>query len=68
MALKNKRQFADWIKQRIDRYRFLENQDFFTFHKFMKRGEKNLGSHLTEYYITVDMVKELCMVENNEMV
>ena len=66
IALKNKRQFADWIKQRIDKYKFLENQDFFTFHKFVKRGDNNLGSHSTEYYITVDMAKELCMVENNE--
>ena len=65
-ALKSKRQFADWMKQRIDKYKFLKNQDFFTFHKFVKRGENNLGNKFTEYYITVDMAKELCMVENNE--
>ena len=64
--MKNKRQFVDWIKQRIDRYKFAENQDFLTFHKFVKREKNNLGSKLTEYYITVDMAKELCMVENNE--
>ena len=64
--MKNKRQFADWIKQRIDKYKFLKNQDFFTFHKFVKRGENNLGNKSLEYYITVDMAKELCMVENNE--
>lgn len=54
------------IKQKIDRYKFMQNQDFFTFHKFVKREENNLGSSLTEFYITVDMAKELCMVENNE--
>ena len=32
----------------------------------MKRGENNLGTKLTEYYLTIDMAKELCMVENNE--
>ncbi len=64
--LKNKRKFADWIKQRIEHYKFLENQDFFTIHKFVKRGESNLGNKLIEYYLTVDMAKELCMVENNE--
>lgn len=38
--LKNKRKFADWIKQRIEHYKFLENQDFFRFHNFVK-GDKN---------------------------
>lgn len=66
-ALGNKRQFADWIKQRIDKYNFLKNQDFITFHNFVKRGENNLGTKLTEYYLTIDMAKELCMVENNEI-
>ena len=64
--LGNKRKFADWIKQRVEKYNFLKNQDFITFHKFVKRGENNLGSKLTEYYVTMDMAKELCMVENNE--
>ena len=32
----------------------------------MKRGENNLGTRLTEYYINIDMAKELCMVENND--
>lgn len=64
--LENKRQFSDWIKQRIDKYKFIENEDFITFHKFVKRGENNLGTRLTEYYLTIGMAKELCMVENNE--
>ena len=65
-GLGNKRKFSDWIKQRIEKYKFVENQDFITFHKFVKRGENNLGTELIEYYVTVDMAKELCMVENNE--
>ena len=65
--LGNKRKFADWIKQRIEKYSFLERQDFITFHKFVKRGENNLGTKLIEYYVTIDMAKELCMVENNEL-
>lgn len=64
--LNNKRQFADWIKQRIERYKFVENEDFITFHNFVKRGNTNLGTRITEYYLTVDMAKELCMVENND--
>lgn len=67
-ALNNKRKFADWIKQRIEHYRFAENQDFFTFHNFVKYDQKdNLGTKMIEYYLTIDMSKELCMVENNEI-
>ncbi len=66
-ALKNKRQFADWIKQRIDKYKFLINQDFIRFHKIVKGDENGFGNKsITEYYITVDIGKELCMIENNE--
>ena len=47
--LGNKRQFADWIKQRIKRYQFLENQDFFCFHNFVKANR--YGNKTTiEYY------------------
>lgn len=35
--LENKRQFTDWIKQRIAKYGFIEGQDYFTDHKFVKR-------------------------------
>lgn len=66
-VLENKRKFADWIKQRIEHYKFAEYQDFFTFHNFVKRDQKdNLGTKTKEYYISIDMAKELCMVENNE--
>ena len=39
--LGNKRKFTDWIKQRIEHYEFLENQDFSAFTilwKGMKKG------------------------------
>ncbi len=63
--LKNKRQFADWIKQRIERYKFAENQDYICFHNFVK-ANKYGNKTMKEYYLTIDMAKELCMVENNE--
>lgn len=63
-ALGSKRQFADWIKQRIKKYEFVENEDFLTFHNFVKR-EGNLGSKAIEYYLTIDTAKEICMIENN---
>lgn len=65
-ALNNKRQFSDWIKQRIEQYGFIENIDFTTFHNFVKREGSNLGSKTTEYVLTLDTAKEIAMVENNE--
>lgn len=58
--LENKRQFADWIKQRIEQYGFNENLDF-TIHKFV-----NGKSTQIDYHISIQMAKELSMVENNE--
>lgn len=67
-TLKNKRQFANWIKQRIEQYGFLENKEYIRFNKFVKGEHKGYGNKaLVEYYLTVDMAKELCMVENNSV-
>lgn len=66
--LENKRQFANWIKQRIEQFRFIENEDFIRFNKFVKGDEKGFGNKtIIEYYLTIDMAKELAMVENNEI-
>jgi len=68
IKLESKRKFTDWIKKRIEHYKFVENQDFITFHNFVKYDLKdNLGTKSKEYYLTIDTVKELCMVENNEV-
>ncbi|HEF1508900.1 TPA: antA/AntB antirepressor family protein [Campylobacter jejuni] len=52
--------FADWINRRISHYSFIENQDYIIKEVFTGRRPRK------EYYITLDMAKELCMVENNE--
>ena len=56
--------FANWIKNRIEKYGFVENQDFVSFLKTTKKP--NGGRPSREYYITLDMAKQLTMVENNE--
>ena len=61
--LENKRQFVDWIKQRIDQYQFVENQGYQVFHNFVK--DPNGGRPQDEYAISIGMAKELSMVENN---
>ena len=53
--------FADWIKNRISDYDFVENQDFTTVSKNLENGGR-----IIEYYITLDMAKELSMVERND--
>lgn len=62
--LGSKQQFANWIRNRIEKYGFVENQDFCSFNKVIKR---EIGATtVTEYVLSLDMAKELCMVENNE--
>ncbi|MBF7042242.1 antA/AntB antirepressor family protein [Campylobacter volucris] len=52
--------FAEWINRRINHYDFIENQDYIIELVYTK------GRPRKEYYVTLDMAKELCMVENNE--
>jgi phage anti-repressor protein len=58
--LESKQDFSTWIKSRIEQYGFIEHQDFVTFHKKVERQT------LQEYHISLDMAKELSMVERNE--
>jgi anti-repressor protein len=62
--LESKQQFADWIKNRIEQYGFIENEDFIVFHKFMKNLKG--GRPQIEYALTLDCAKELAMVEGND--
>lgn len=61
--LGNRRRFADWIKQRIEQYGFIENEEFIKHHNFVMVG--NLKRPQIDYFLKIDMAKELCMVENN---
>ena len=56
--------FANWIKHRVEKYGFVENQDFISF--LVATKKPNGGRPSQEYYITLDMAKQLAMVENNE--
>lgn len=54
--------FAAWIQERIEKYGFKENEDFFPI------SEKTLnGRPRIEYLLTLDTAKEIAMVQNNEM-
>ena len=62
--LESKQDFSTWIKNRIEKYEFVENSDYTLLHKKMEQVSG--AKYLIEYYITLDMAKELAMVERNE--
>ncbi len=59
--LESKQDFSTWIKSRIDQYGFVENVDYVRLHKKMEAN----NATLVDYFITLDMAKELSMVERN---
>lgn len=66
-VLEVKRDFATWIKARITKYDFIEGEDYEK--SSMIPSSPNRGNGLKvaiEYRLSVDMGKELAMVENNE--
>lgn len=58
--IESKQDFSTWIKNRILKYGFIEGVDF-TIHKFVESKATKI-----DYHISIDMAKELSMVENNE--
>lgn len=56
------RDFTNWIKERIEKYGFIEGEDFSP----VLAKTSNGGRPRTEYVLKLDMAKELAMVENNE--
>lgn len=60
--LESGQDFSDWIRKRIEKYDFVEGQDFSINLWKTPTG----GRPTTEYHITLDMAKELSMVERNE--
>ena len=61
--LESKQEFANWIKNRLLKTRYVEGTDFCSFDKFIKR-EKG-SSVRKEYIISIDMAKNFAMQEQN---
>lgn len=51
--LDSKQEFANWIKERIGKYGFIENQDFEVFNNFVKNTQDRRPS--IEYALSIDM-------------
>ena len=63
------RDFSNWIKGRISKYGFEENVDYIIAQNLSSPDLANAKARpqtLKEYYISIDMAKELAMVENND--
>lgn len=63
------RDFSNWIKNRIKQYGFVKGQDFIVMKNLSspKRATaKSRQQVMIDYHITLDMAKELAMIENNE--
>lgn len=58
--------FSTWIKGRIEQYSFIEHHDFVTFDAAPQNGGAGNRGHRVEYAISLDMAKELAMVERND--
>jgi anti-repressor protein len=74
--LQSKQDFSAWIRGRISKYGFIENADYLKSHYDYKGNLLNIShdkisetvnqTHTIEYIISMDMAKELSMVENND--
>ncbi|WP_410687560.1 antA/AntB antirepressor family protein [Avibacterium paragallinarum] len=66
--LENGKQFSDWIQHRITKYKFTENLDFTVVHQIVNVDRGFFGMReetIKDYHITLDMAKELCMLERS---
>lgn len=62
--LESRQDFSNWIKNRIEQYGFIVDEDYSI--NLSNRSDGRAGKRRTEYHLTLDMAKELAMVENNE--
>lgn len=67
--LELKEDFTNWVKRTIDKYDFIESEDYVRYvstslgNSEVKKG-LSLRGKKTNYIVTLDMAKELCMVSN----
>ena len=54
--------FNDWIRRRIQEFDFEDGKDFYSILR-----KSLLGRKPTDYHLTMDMAKELAMLERNEV-
>lgn len=66
-ALLVKTPYTMWFS-RMCEYGFTENIDYFTDHKNVIRDDgREMPQKQTDHYLTIDMAKELCMIQRTEI-
>jgi phage anti-repressor protein len=64
-ALAVETRFNDWITRRITEYGFVEGEDYYS--NLSNRSDGRAGRQRTEYHLSLDMAKELAMLENSDL-
>ena len=67
--LEVKRDFSNWVKGRIDKFGFVEGFDYVCMENLSSpdlASSKSRAQKMIDYHLTVNMAKELSMVENND--
>lgn len=66
--LKVGKDFTTWLKGRISKYEFTENEDY-KFYPLKQTNQKSHGGDRKSkcYSLTLDMAKELSTIENNKI-
>jgi phage anti-repressor protein len=63
--LESKQDFSTWIKKRISKYGFMQDVDFIVPLKNGVLKSTTYGNEKIDYHLSMDMAKELGMIENN---
>jgi len=63
--LGNKKQYTDWMKDRIRKYGLVENEDYVLISLKSETKQRGGDRRSVEYILSVDCAKELAMVEGN---
>jgi antA/antB antirepressor domain protein len=67
--LESKRGFSHWITERIEKYGFEENKDYYKLYFDIYGNEVDIEDYISgriDYYVTSDMAKQLIIVERKK--
>lgn len=61
-----KRNFTTWIKDRINKYGFLENKEYTVIEFIPQNNIICSGTNMVDYALTIDLARSLCLLTNNK--